>query len=183
VTVVLLKVEDVNCCNPNLFPKRGNEKGRKRYVEWAMYVSCPVLFRQPPKPPKSPQTCIFSPQASLSQATQPSQSSHCRAIVAAQPIPVPALSPVALLQKVVYLLLLALRLQVLVGAEGQRTADQDDGVQADACRGAVGGRGGGAGLCVALGLGVALLFWVCQLAFFLSSRMDCGDSVGVSVWV
>lgn len=66
----------------------------------------------------------------------------------------------------VHLLLLALRLQVLVGAEGQRAADQDDGVQADACRGAVGGRGGGAGLCVALGLGVALLFCVVSLLSF-----------------
>lgn len=56
-----------------------------------------------------------------------------------------------------HLLRLALRLQVLVSAKGEGAADQDDGVEADACRGAVGGRGGGTGLCVALGLGVALL--------------------------
>ena len=72
------------------------------------------------------------------------------------------------------LLLLALRLQVLVGAEGQRAADQNDGVQADACRGAVGGRGGGAGLCVALGLGVALLYRVVSLLSF--------SVVGIGLW-
>ena len=76
--------------------------------------------------------------------------------------------------KVVGLLLLALRLQVLVGAKGQRAADQDDGVQADARRGAVGGRGGGAGLCVALGLGVALLFRLVSLLSF--------SVVGIGLW-
>lgn len=145
--------------------------------------TCPVLSysANPPNPLNLPKPASFR----LKPLSRKPHSAHARHIAAPRPQPVlvPALSPVALLQKVVYLLLLALRLQVLVGAEGQRTADQDDGVQADACRGAVGGRGGGAGLCVALGLGVALLFWVCQLAFFLSSRMDCGDSVGVSVWV
>jgi hypothetical protein len=86
---------------------------------------------------------------------------------------------VAARRKVVHLLLLALCLQVLVGAEGQGAADQDDGVQADACRGAVGGRGGGAGLCVALGLGVALLVGGVLACFLsLSSGMDCGEGVG-----
>jgi hypothetical protein len=57
-----------------------------------------------------------------------------------------------------YLLLcLALCLEVLPGAEGERAADKDDGVQADAGRCAVGSARRGAGLRVALGLGVAVL--------------------------
>jgi hypothetical protein len=116
----------------------------------------PVLSysAKPPKSPKEPPNLIFSPQ----NFHEPS-SPHAKLVAAPRP-----LSPYSCLlylswpfKKVVDLLLLALRLQVLVGAERQRAADQDDGVQADACRGAVGGRGGGAGLCVALGLGVALL--------------------------
>lgn len=85
------------------------------------------------------------------------------------------LSLAALLLKKADSLLLALRLQVLVGAKGQRAADQDDGVQANARRGAVGGRGGGAGLCVALGLGVALLYRLVSLLSF--------SVVGIGLWV
>lgn len=40
------------------------------------------------------------------------------------------------------LLLLALALEVLPGAKGQRAADEDDGVQTDAGGGAVRGGGG-----------------------------------------
>lgn len=78
--------------------------------------------------------------------------------VAAQPVRVSALGVLATAR----LLLLTLALQVLEGTEGEGAADQDDGVQTDASRGAVGCRGGGAGLSVLLGLGVALL-GECQL--------------------
>jgi hypothetical protein len=61
-----------------------------------------------------------------------------------------------------HLLLLTLALEVLVGTEGERTANEDNGVEADTGRGTVGCGGGRAGLCVALGLGVALL-QQCQL--------------------
>ena len=68
------------------------------------------------------------------------------------------------------LLLLRLTLEVLVGTECERTTDQDDSVQTDTSRGAVSRRGGGAGLCVALGLGVAILS-PCQL--ILSHAIWC----------
>lgn len=56
-----------------------------------------------------------------------------------------------------HLLLLTLALEVLVGTERERTADEDNGIEADTSRGAVGCGGGRTGLCVTLGLGVALL--------------------------
>ena len=61
-----------------------------------------------------------------------------------------------------HLLLLRLTLEVLVGTERQRATNEDDSVKANTGRGAIGCRGGGAGLCVALGLWVALLC-SCQL--------------------
>ena len=54
-------------------------------------------------------------------------------------------------------LLLTLALEVLVGAERERTTNEDDSVETDTSRGAVGCRGGRAGLRIALGLWVALL--------------------------
>ena len=144
----------------------------------AMYVSCPVLFRQPnpnssPTPKKTPNPHLFAPSLALAShaaLTMESLRCHrrCPACTHASSVSHP------FLLKKVDLLLLALRLQVLVGAEGQRAADQDDGVQANARRGAVGGRGGGAGLCVALGLGVALLYRVVSLLSF--------SVVGIGLW-
>lgn len=61
-----------------------------------------------------------------------------------------------------HLLLLTLALEVFVGTERKRTANEDNGVEADTSRGAVGCGGGRTGLCVALGLGVTLLL-SCQL--------------------
>lgn len=59
------------------------------------------------------------------------------------------------------LLLALLRLQVLVGAEREGRADEDEGVEADARGGAVGVGDRGVGLRVRLGLWVALLL-ACQ---------------------
>ena len=56
-----------------------------------------------------------------------------------------------------HLLLLRLTLKVLVGTESERTTDQDDSVETNTGRSAVGCGSGGASLCVALGLWVTLL--------------------------
>lgn len=54
--------------------------------------------------------------------------------------------------------LLGLTLQILVGTKGKGTAEEEDGIEADARGGAIGCRGRGSGLRVALGLWVAVLF-------------------------
>lgn len=156
-----------------IYSQNAKTKGRKRYVEWGhvRVLSYPVPPTQPPQKTPKP--------ASFLQASRKPHGAHARNIVAATAAPRPLSLYLCQLSsspfiKVVDLLLLALRLQVLVGAEGQRAADQNDGVQADACRGAVGGRGGGAGLCVALGLGVALLYRVVSLLSF--------SVVGIGLW-
>jgi hypothetical protein len=69
-----------------------------------------------------------------------------------------------------HLLLLRLTLEVLVGTKRQRATDEDDSVKANTGRGAIGCRGGGAGLCVALGLWVALL---CSCQLILSRNVWC----------
>ena len=54
--------------------------------------------------------------------------------------------------------LLGLTLQILVGTKGKGATKEEDGVETDAGGCAVSGSGGGRGLRVALGLGVALLY-------------------------